>query len=73
MAVILPDVGIAEVVPEEEWEKVIQHLTAQLAKGNVVEGITSAIGECGQLIEKSNLQVADDDSNELSDEIRFRE
>jgi putative membrane protein len=73
MAVILPDVGIAEVIPEEEWEKVIHNLTDQIAKGNILEGITSAIYECGQLLEKSNLQVADDDRNELTDEIRFKE
>lgn len=73
MAVILPDVGIAEVIPEEDWEKVIHNLTAQIATGNILEGITSAIYECGQLLEKSNLQVADDDRNELTDEIRFKE
>jgi putative membrane protein len=73
MAVILPDVGIAEVVPAEEWEKVINDLTAHLKQGNAVEGITSAIQVCGLLLVQSNIQIADDDKNELSDEIRFND
>ena len=73
MAVILPDIGIAEVVPEEAWEKVIGDLTAHLRRGHTIEGITSAIQACGLLLDNSHIQIADDDSNELSDEVRFNE
>ena len=73
MAVILPDIGIAEVVPEEAWEKIITGLTTHLRNGNTIEGITSAIQACGKLLEESHIQVADDEGNELSDEVRFNE
>lgn len=73
MAVILPDIGIAEVVPEDAWEKIIIDLTAHLRQGNTIEGIASAIQACGNLLDNSHLQVADEDGNELSDEVRFKE
>jgi putative membrane protein len=73
MAVILPDIGIAEVVPEAAWEKVITDLTSHLRRGQTIEGITSAIQACGKLLEESHIQIANDEGNELSDEVRFKE
>jgi len=71
MAVVLPDIGIAEVVDEDAWSKLIHNLTTQLKQGNAIEGITAAIKECGLLVENSHIQEAKDDGNELSDEVRF--
>ncbi len=71
MAVVLPDIGIAEVVDEDAWSKLIHNLTTQLKQGNAIEGITGAIKECGLLVENSHIQEAKDDGNELSDEVRF--
>lgn len=73
MAVILPDVGIAELVPEDAWESIIRNLTTHLKQGQTIEGITAAIQSCGKLLEDSHIQIADDDGNELSDEVRFKE
>lgn len=73
MAVILPDIGIAEVVPEEAWGKVIADLTTHLKRGHTIKGISSAIQACGKLLEESHIQIADDEGNELSDEVRFKE
>ena len=72
-AVILPDIGIAEVVKEEEWAHIINDLATALKNGNVIEGISAAIAACGDLIVNSHIQVADEDQNELSDEISFNE
>lgn len=72
-AVVLADVGIDELVEEDSWSKVIEHLTTGLKQGKTVESICEAIQECGQLMEQSGVHKPIDDDNSLSDEVRINE
>lgn len=72
-AVVLADVGIDELVAEDSWSKVIEHLTTGLKQGKTVESICEAIRECGQLMEESGVHKPIDDDNSLSDEVRINE
>lgn len=72
-AVILADVGIAELVAEEQWKKIIQSLTEGLKRGETTESICQSIAACGKLLEESGIQRAETDGNELSDQVRFSE
>lgn len=69
-AVILADVGIDELVPPQAWDNVISTLTTGLKEGRRVASISEAIIACSQLLEKSGVQRAVDDGNELSDEVQ---
>lgn len=68
-AIILADVGIAEVVPDEEWQGVVKRLTDGIKEGAFVKSISAAIRECGSIIAASGLQKALDGGNELSDSV----
>lgn len=72
-AVILADVGIAELVTEDQWKTIIQALTTGIKQGRTTESICSAIISCGKLLEESGIQRAETDGNELSDQVRFNE
>ncbi len=71
-AVLLADVGIAEIVSEERWQEIIQALTQKLKQGHTTEGICQAILHCGRLLEESGIQQAKSEANELPDHIRIR-
>lgn len=68
-AIILADVGIAELVPNEEWQAVVSRLADGMKRGDIVESISEALRECGKIIADSGLQKAIDGGNELSDSV----
>lgn len=72
-AVILADIGIAELVSEGQWEAIMQSLTRSIKKKKKAAGICQAIQACGHLLAGSGVQKAasDDDDNELPDSVRF--
>ncbi len=71
--VILGDVGISEVVPEDRWQDIVTTLIQGLKQGKTTPSICQAIQSCGQLLEQSDIQHAESDNNELSDNVRFHE
>lgn len=72
-AVILADIGIAELIADEQWEDIIRSLTAGIKQGKTTASICQAITACGKLLEESGIQKAETDGNELSDQVRFNE
>ncbi len=71
--VILGDVGISEVVPEDRWQEIVTTLIQGLKQGKTTASICQAIQSCGHLLEQSDIQHAASDGNELSDNVRFHE
>lgn len=72
-AIILADIGIAELIEDDQWKNIIQSLTKGLKQGKATESICQAITTCGKLLEESGVQRAETDGNELSDQVRFNE
>lgn len=72
-AVILADVGIAELVPNEAWETIVQQLVGGLRAGQTVASICGAIEQCSGLLADSNIQKPIDDDNQLDDQVRVYE
>lgn len=71
-AVILADIGIAELVSEGQWKEIMQPLTGGIKKKKKAESICQAIQACGHLLAASGVQkAASDDDNELPDSVRF--
>ena len=74
-AVILADVGLAELVPDSAWQAVMAHLTESWTKDTTLaDRLEVAIEECAQLLVDSGIQAADDDApNELADGVRIHD
>ncbi|TGN21002.1 TPM domain-containing protein [Leptospira idonii] len=67
---VLPDSGIAKVVPRSEWEEAVRLIVQGMKTHKRKEGIVSSILFCGNLLVKYGLSIEKDDKNEISDEIR---
>jgi putative membrane protein len=73
-ALILPDIGISELVSHEVWEGILQQLVSTMKGGQPTAAICNAIASCGKVLADSGIQKAeDDDTNELPDEIHIDE
>jgi putative membrane protein len=69
--IVMADRGISKVVEQKEWDKIVNHLTENIRKGKVVEGLEAALKRCGEiLLEKGFVKTADDE-NELRDDLRI--
>lgn len=67
---ILGDAGINAKVPDDFWEDITAKAIALFKEGKYAEGMVSAIAQSGEKL-KADFPVAEDDVNELSDEISF--
>ena len=67
---ILGDGGINAVVPEGFWDGVKNTVIAGFAEGKAGEGLAAGIRLAGEQL-AAHFPVADDDVNELSDDISF--
>ena len=67
---ILGDGGINAAVPEGFWDAVKNTVIAGLAEGKAGEGLAAGIRLAGEQL-AAHYPVADDDVNELSDDISF--
>ena len=67
---ILGDGGINAVVPEGFWDAVKNTVIAGLSEGKAGEGLAAGIRLAGEQL-AAHFPVADDDVNELSDDISF--
>lgn len=65
---IFGDEGINEIVPENFWQDVRDVMKKEFASGNFSGGLTSAVDLVGKKL-KEFFPVAEDDINELSDDI----
>lgn len=68
-AIVLSDVGIAELVEPQVWEGIINELTQGIRKGELTQSIGDAILKCGNVVAESGLQRGDNGKNELSDTV----
>jgi uncharacterized membrane protein len=70
--VILGDKGIDEKVPAGFWDEIAGKLTSRFRNGEFTDGIIEAITAAGHQL-KTYFPRAEDDVNELSDEIDISE
>lgn len=70
-AVVLADVGIAELVPDSAWQGIVEHLVAGLREGRIAAALSRAVAECGELLAGSGIQAPVNNDNELDNAIRI--
>lgn len=67
---ILGDAGINQVVPDHFWDDIKDHLIKSFKEGHYSKGLAEGISMAGDQLKK-HFPVADDDIDELSNEISF--
>ena len=68
---VLGDTGINQKVTADDWIDVVAHIRDGIRKNKLVDGLVEAIELCGALLERKDVEIRDDDSDELSNEVRF--
>jgi putative membrane protein len=69
--IVMADRGISKVVEQKQWDKIVSDLVAQIRDGKIVEGLEAGIKRCGEILLEKGFHKADDDVNELSDDLRI--
>jgi putative membrane protein len=72
-ALVFADEGINARVAPEEWQAIVDRLTAAISRGQVADGMAAAVRECGQLVKERGGIRKDIDENELADAPRVVE
>lgn len=68
-AQVLVERGIADAVPQQEWQAIIDRLTAAIAAGKLGEGMEAALKDSAALL-APHFPLAAGDRNELPDHVR---
>lgn len=69
--IVLADSGINQKVQPEDWKTVVGIIINGIKHQNLTDGIVSAILECKKLLLANDFIVREDDTNELSDDLRI--
>jgi putative membrane protein len=69
--IVMADKGINKVVEQKQWDKIVTDLVTNIRSGKIVEGIESAIKRCGEILLEKGFNRAEDDTNELHDDLRI--
>lgn len=68
---ILGDAGINQVVPDDFWENIKNHMTSLFREGKFTQGLIDGIHQAGEALSKHFPYQGEADENELPDEISF--
>jgi len=70
---VLGDSGINAKVKQEEWNDIVRLIVDSMKAKKPAEGLLEAIHRCGELLERSGVEIRPDDTNELDNQVRFRD
>ena len=65
--IILADSGINELVPGEDWQKIVDDLIGHIKEKKTAEGIVNAIDQCTDLLVKNGIENDETAGNQLPD------
>ncbi|HOX81647.1 MAG TPA: hypothetical protein PLJ60_00700 [Chryseolinea sp.] len=68
---VIADKGISKVVDQKIWDKMVADLLSMIREGKMVEGLEASIKKCGEILLENGFVKADDDINELTDDLRI--
>lgn len=68
---VVADKGISKVVEQKIWDKIVADLVISIRNGKIVEGIEDSIKKCGEILLEKGFLKAEDDVNELRDDLRI--
>jgi len=68
---VVADKGISKVVEQKVWDKIVTDLLISIRNEKMVDGIEASIKKCGEILLEKGFLKADDDVNELTDDLRI--
>lgn len=71
-AVVLVDKAIADKLPADTWNQVVELLLQEIKQGRMVHGFESAVQECGRILAQ-HFPRETSDQNELLDKLMIKE
>lgn len=69
--IVMADRGISKVVEQKVWDKIVSDLVQSIRAGRIVEGLEASIKRCGEILLEKGFHKAEDDINELRDDLRI--
>jgi putative membrane protein len=65
--IILADSGINKLVPDEDWQKIVDDLIKNIKNKETADGIVNAINQCTELLVKNGIENDEAAGNQLPD------
>lgn len=69
--IVMADKGISKVVGQREWDTLVRLVIDGIRRNQLVEGLEAAIKRSGEILLENGFVRAEDDINELGDDLRF--
>lgn len=70
--IVMADKGISKVVEQKEWDALVRLIIDGIRKDKLVEGLEAAIKRSGEILFEKGFLRAEDDINELGDDLRIQ-
>ena len=70
---VVGDTGINAKVTPEDWVSVVRMIREGIKAGKLGDGLVKGIHQCGNLLQRSGVEIRPDDVNELPDDVIFEE
>lgn len=71
--IVMADRGIAKVVDQQEWDRIVKSITGGISSGNLIGSMEAAIARCGEILKEKGFIKTTDDINELPDNLRIQQ
>jgi len=71
--IVMADRGIAKVVDQIEWDRIVKTITDGISSGKLIEAMEAAINRCGDILKEKEFIKSEDDINELPDNLRVQQ
>lgn len=68
---VMADKGISKVVEQREWDALVRLIIDGIRRNQLVDGLDAAIKRSGEILLKKGFIRAEDDINELGDDLRI--
>ncbi|HZY83120.1 MAG TPA: hypothetical protein VFE50_26555 [Cyclobacteriaceae bacterium] len=68
---VMADKGISKVVEQREWDALVRIIIDGIRRNQLVEGLEGAIKRSGEILLEKGFLRAEDDINELGDDLRI--
>ncbi len=70
--IVMADKGISKVVDQKEWDALVRLIIEGIRRNKLVDGLEAAIKRSGEILFEKGFLRAEDDINELGDDLRIQ-
>ena len=70
--IVMADKGISRVVDQKEWDSLVRLIIDGIRRNKIVDGLEAAIKRSGEILLEKGFLRAEDDINELGDDLRVQ-